>query len=136
MANDKVIHLKGKSPSWPKTGQEFLEEFSKLVLAGYVLHPKPRVHERADLRFFPRATLVSKEYYDELVSGDIKEDTKEAVEDKVEAAEQTPLERLESLKKKDELLSFAAELGIEVDESLKMPKAISKHIKEQLETNG
>lgn len=45
-------------------------------------------------------------------------------------------EQLKVLKKKDELLSFAAELGIVVPPDKKLATAVKKFIKEQLEQRG
>jgi hypothetical protein len=45
-------------------------------------------------------------------------------------------EQLKALKKKDELLSFAAELGIVVPPDKKLATAVKKFIKEQLEQRG
>jgi|26BtaG_2_1085354.scaffolds.fasta_scaffold03894_2 hypothetical protein len=55
----------------------------------------------------------------------------EKVEEVVEApAEEAPQSKLGSLKKKDDLLAYAEELGVEVPENVKAPMKIKKIIRE------
>lgn len=106
----EVVHVKGKSPTYSRTAEMFIERIFELFEEGYVLHPQPTRREMPNLRGFPVCTLVTKEYAAK-INGEADaeaEKIKEAEEaEKAEAAKLKEAEEAEALKAKQEAAEAA-----------------------------
>ena len=125
MAKEKMIRLRGKSPTHRWCAKLFLEEVYKYFEDGYVLHPFPKGKMIPNFRAFPTCTLVTKEYAEELIKAD--EDAKR----KVKEADEKAAEEQEKAEKEAAEKAQAAKEAVEAEKKRQAEEEAAQKAKDE-----
>ena len=123
------VTVTGKNVGNRKVVEGFVDRVIELASKGYKRHPNPKkLKQVTSFQGHPRVTMVSEAYLEELLTP-VK--VVEVVDEVVleEVTTEAPVsyeEAIEGLSKKGDLISLAEELGIDIPEDKKAPKAIKQ----------